>query len=271
MWRLHATTTGKKNVKRRAGRIPKTRDELGSDLRDVIDILIDACARYDVGNSAHARTIAVNLAVLLKGAPGKAPSLLQQLGLRDGQWFDSAAPEFPRSRFPQCRLAALLVQPDIPSAIYVPLCATPHEYTARRAFPLWWSQDPVVRDLRGRTFTRLDLVLHMRDSEAAHADEALEEAYADLRLGRYMGWQAQIGCERRAIPHPHFASLRQIAHETITEVSNRVAAGSLSPYPRPSPAPLGLIIMNANGSEIRPEGFTPQFTIDDRITIVAEM
>jgi len=202
-------------VKKVRDGIKKSRAELLGDLAEQIDHLVTYCAAYDHGKLSMAKPISVALAILLYGDRGKSLSLLHQLGLRQRRFLDTAPPLPGKSTTPLCQLAGILVEEQKQTASYVPLLSDVPNPPVKSEFSEWWTK-PVVRDLRGRTFSRLELVQEVRDADGgAHLDAELGETYADFKSGRYMGWRIEVDEKKSPIPHPHLACMRQIAHETL--------------------------------------------------------
>jgi hypothetical protein len=195
--------------------IKKSRTELLGDLVEQISHLLTYCTAYDLGQLSMAKPISVGLAILLYGDQGKSLSLLHQLGLRQRRFLDTAPALPSKSTYPLCQLAVILVEEQKQTASYVPLLSDVPNPPVKSEFPEWWTK-PVVRDIRGRTFSRLELVKEVRDTDGgAHLDAALGETYADFKSGRYMGWQIEVDEKKSPISHPHLACMRQIAHETL--------------------------------------------------------
>jgi hypothetical protein len=191
----------------------KSRDELLTDLSEQIELLCAYCEAFDGGKAVMAKPMATALKVLLYGGQGKSQALLHQLGIRQRRFFDSAQPFRPGSRFAQCQLAALHVRSG--DASYMPLLSDLPYALARTDFPDWWTS-PVVRDNKNRTFSRLQIVQEVRDTDGGgHIDAELGEEYADFKSGRYMGWRLRTAAGNKHVADPHLACVRQIAHETL--------------------------------------------------------
>lgn len=89
----------------------------------------------------------------------------------------------------------------------------------RVPFVNWWN-DPVLKDNRGHTFCRRDLVRHVADTDGgAHVDPELDEAYMALSRGNSLGWFFGNGDVVSALEgRPELACMRQIAHELLSTV-----------------------------------------------------
>lgn len=102
---------------KRGNRIARSKDDLQSELREQLELLIDSCERYDSGKQSIGRHIALSLRVLLNHH-GQSRSLLEQLGLRAGKWLDTAGPLNPRNVLTDSNL--LMIQATDAGAQYLP-------------------------------------------------------------------------------------------------------------------------------------------------------
>lgn len=210
--------------------IKKTKAELFEDLAEQIELLVAYCEAFDAGKHSMAKPISSSLAVLLNGDRGNCLSLLHQLGLRQRRFFNSAQPFPDNSRFAQCQLAGILVDGQSGQAMYLPLLSDLPYSASKSLFPDWWTT-AVVRDMRGRTFSRMELVQEVRNTDGgSHLDAGLGETYSDFKSGRYMGWKVRQATSLISIPHPHRACLRQIAHETLLTLKEATAGQFRSEY-----------------------------------------
>jgi hypothetical protein len=161
-----------------------------------------------------AKPISATLKILLYGDKGKSLALLHQLELRKRKFINTAPFFSTESKFAQCQLAGIHVGDDNQVRYVSFLSNTPYPIT-KLDFVEWWNT-PIVRDMRGRTFSRLQLVQEVRDTDGGgHLDSDLNESYFDFKSGSYMGWKQKTETGLVPIPHPHLACLRQIAHETL--------------------------------------------------------
>lgn len=212
-------------------RVKKTKAELLEDLAEQIELLTTYCEAFDAGKHSMVKPMSASLKVLLYGDKGKSLALLHQLGLRQRRFIDTAQPIPNGSTFAQCQLAGIYVPPDSHKVAYVPLLSDLPHPILRTAFADWWATMPVVRDMQGRTFTRLELVQEVRDTDGgAHLDAELNERYADFKSGRYMGWKVRTPEGLNSIQHPHLACLRQITHEVVLTLQEIVPEQFRSPY-----------------------------------------
>lgn len=95
-------------------------------------------------------------------------------------------------------------------------------------FTSWWC-DPVLKDVKGRKFSRLDLVSHVADTDGgAHVDPSLDEAYMALSRQNSLGWV--LGDGRTPLEgRPELACARQIAHEVLTTLRDLKGVSGASP------------------------------------------
>lgn len=199
-----------------ANRTARSQDDLKRELRNQLELLRISCDQYDRGTEAFAKYIAVSLRILLHKTRTSHP-LLEQLGLRSGNFFASNIPLYVDSLISHAPLLmlALAVGPEVSEARYVPRVGTPGREREPRSIPFddWWSE-PILKDDAKNIFTRMSLVRHVADTDGgAHVDPQLDEAYMKLSRENSMGWT-----DARDNPlagPPHLASIRQIAHELL--------------------------------------------------------
>jgi hypothetical protein len=105
----------------------------------------------------------------------------------------------------------------------------------KTTFSDWWTR-PVVKDIKGRSFSRMDLVKEVRDTDGGgHLDPRLSESYADFKNGKYMGWLLKTAIGFDPVQHPHLVCIRQIAHETLLTLQDLVPrAFDSNPYDYPT-------------------------------------
>lgn len=194
-------------------RVKLSRSELWAALQEQVDLMVLSCKAYDEGAELTSKYLSMNLRVLLHHA-GRSQSLLQQLGLRERRFLDTAGKLNPRNLGTDCPLTVMQLGGDTK---FLPLCVTgggplsPHWVP----FEKWWNAE-VVKDNKGRHFNRRELVTHVANTDGgAHVDPGLDEAYMDLSRKNSLGWEAVSGGVRKPMPSPTPACLRQIAHEVI--------------------------------------------------------
>jgi hypothetical protein len=208
-------------------RVARPKGELERELREQIELLEHACTSYDAGFEAIGKHIALSLRVLLHHK-GNSRSLLEQLQLRDGYFFDSAGALNPRNLLTECNLVMLRASPSGDS--YLPLVAAGEPPFPPRLvrFAKWWNE-LVLKDNKGRFLCRRELICNVADTDGgAHVDPELEEAYIDLSRNNSLGWVFQRNDITEPMKgRPELACMRQIAHEVLLTLRRR--------YPRAFP------------------------------------
>jgi hypothetical protein len=177
---------------------------------------------FDSGLEAAGKHISLSLRVLLHNR-GQSRSLLDQLGLRLGRFLDSAGPLNPRNLLTECNFVLLHFSSS--GGNYKPLISAGGDPFRMQPIPFvnWWN-DPVLKDDRGRTFCRRELVLHVADTDGgAHVDPELEEAYMAISRENSLGWVFYDGNVESAFSgRPELACMRQIAHELLSTIHHFV-------------------------------------------------
>ncbi|MDG3085164.1 hypothetical protein P7F88_03225 [Vibrio hannami] len=196
-------------------RVSRTKDDLKKELKEQISLLEHACTSFDLGLDAIGKHIALTLRVLLHHR-GQSRSLLEQLGLRSKRFYDTAGPLNPGNLLTECNLVGMRVSGE--GGEYMPMVQmggspiTPQKIK----FVDWWNND-VLKDNKGRTYCRRELVENVANTDGgAHVDPDLEEAYMDLSRNNSLGWQFSDGNIEEALAgRPELACMRQIAHEVL--------------------------------------------------------
>lgn len=212
-------------------RKPRPKGELESELVEQLGLLKLSCKIYDEGNHSVARYIALSLRVLLY-SHRQSRALLDQLGLRDCRFFDSAGPLNPHNLLTECNLVGFRI--DDSGAYNLPKISMGiDDFLGRIPFVKWWN-DPVLKDSANRTMSRMKLVLEIANTDGgAHVDPDLDEAYIALSRENSMGWQF-VDLEGNEIPpigRIEFACVRQIAHETLSTIDHISPKFSTQPPP----------------------------------------
>lgn len=202
-------------------RIARPKGELDQELREQVALLHHACSSFDSGMEAIGKHIALSLRVLLNHY-GRSQALLEQLGIRNGYFYDSAGPINPRNLLPECNL--VMMQMNSSGAKYLPLVAGGDPPKAPRLvhFAEWWNK-PVLKDVKGRFLSRRELVSNVADTDGgAHVDPTLDAAYMDLSRNNSLGWVFQSNDITQPLKgRPELACMRQIAHEVLLTLHRR--------------------------------------------------
>lgn len=197
----------------------RPKEELKKELFEQLLLLRHACQSFDQGLEAIGKHISLSLRVLLHHH-GQSRSLLEQLGFREGRFFDSAGPLNPKNLLTECNLVGLRVTNE--GGIYLPLiCMGGNPSSMKRVKFLRWWNDPILKDNKKRTFCRRELILHVADTDGgAHVDPELEEAYMSISRENSLGWVfAKDDIETTLKGRPELACMRQIAHELLYTLS----------------------------------------------------
>lgn len=207
-------------------RISRPKGELKKELIEQLQLLRLACHNFDSGFEASGKDIAMRLRVLLHHY-GQSHSLLAQLGMRSGRFFDSAGSLHPGNILTECNLIAHSLGEH--GGRYIPLVQAGMPPNQMKPIPFvnWWN-DPVLKDNKNRTFCRWELVANVSNTDGGgHVDPKLDEAYMALSRSNSLGWSFAAGetiAEAMQMMGPEFegrpelACMRQIAHELLCSI-----------------------------------------------------
>ena len=197
--------------------------ELRRELQDQVDLLVQACGRYDGGFTVIAKHMAVSMRVLLHQT-GHSRALLEQLSLRGFRFLDTARNLSPTNLLSEINLCVLQIGPPEPQ--YVPLCTIgggPHP-SKWVPFSEWWNK-PVIKDGQRRTFSRRDLVTMVANTDGGgHVDPELDDAYFALSRENSLGWMFSKGDTTAPMSSPERPCIRQIAHELLETLKRKAIA-----------------------------------------------
>lgn len=199
-------------------RIKRSLDDLRQALGDQICLLQMSCESYDSGTEAAGKHIALVLRVLLHHHR-QSNSLLEQLGVRQLEFHDTAGPIDPAELAEYCGLVVMKMSGE---GEYIPRVAAPpnpNHQIRKIPFDQWWD-DPVAKTkggLGGHSFSRRDLVLNVADTDGgAHVDSELESEYMDFSRKNSLGWKFGNGSMEEAFKgRPELVCMRQIAEEVM--------------------------------------------------------
>lgn len=200
-------------------RIKKTRSEMLRELSEQLDLLNDACEKFDQGKKHYGKTIAVILRILLYEYK-QSKSLLEQLGFRN-YFYDTAGKINDKNYLTENNLLIMKITnvDGSAKAEYIPkLDANPNR-TSRIKFVEWWGM-PVLRDNKRRCFSRRDLIKHVADTDGgAHVDVDLVQEFHELSRDNSLGWIMFDGESSQPFDErPELACLRQIAYEVLISI-----------------------------------------------------
>ena len=224
-------------VRHHMTRIARPRIELKAELREQLALLRHACQAYDSGLEAIAKHISVSLRVLLH-LHGQSRALLDQLGLRQGRYADTAGPLSPTNLLPECNLIGGRIGGTV--GRYLPLVAMGGGPFPPRliAFVDWWNE-PVLKDNRGNKLCRREIVLNVANTDGGgHVDPTLDSAYMNVSRENGLGWTFSDGRIESAFEgRSELACIRQIAHELLLTLHGRGGELSLHSTPIVPPEP----------------------------------
>jgi hypothetical protein len=230
---------------KKEARVPRAAGDLEEALRDQMLLMVSHCSNYDEGRRAFALELAGALRLLLHKT-GKSMSLLEQLGLRHGDFY-AVSPRMPDDLFALNVLPTdgLLITNFSPQGIFHKATTRPLGANDSLDFNYWWSGAVLGRGTV--TMSRMEIVTAVANTDGGgHVDPTLEEKYAAFRSGQLMGWELSIdrmGLSFRlgatASPdvnyfaEPQFACLRTIAHEVLSTLNDRAPWAFACPYVPP--------------------------------------
>ena len=189
-------------TKQKSARVRRDSIDLIRTLRDQMELLTNACVRYDQGSDAEAQNIAVRLRVLLHDTR-TSHSLLGQLGVKERLPFVDTRlrempPEVPRMSGGLCSIQAEL-GPDGGGSRYVPSLDLddPERSHPPQAFVDWW-ESSLVTSNTGEPVNRKDFVLWLANGGGgAHVDPDLVETHADLTASGLSEFQPMPAADGR--------------------------------------------------------------------------
>ena len=199
----------------RKKRIKRPKADIINELNEQLVLLIHACHSFDNGLQPIGKHIALSLRKLLHHH-GQSKALLEQLGLRSKMLFlDTAGDLNPNNLLTENPLCVMRIGAS--KNQYIPCCLVGGTPIPARWLPFekWWNNN-VIKDNKGRFFSRKQLILHVADTDGgAHVDPELDEQYMDFSRKNSLGWVIGDGNIEKPFPPPTMACIRQIAHEVL--------------------------------------------------------
>lgn len=190
----------------------QSEEELRDHLDEQISFLEASADAYDSGFEGEAKRISVALRVPLHDTRTSA-SLLGQLGLKSGQFWDTSWPISSGNMTPHSGLVLTAMGAD--GANYVAFLDDGIDQPTLKSFDEWWNSAVFV-DSEKRVVSRKELVLAVSNQDGgAHVDPALDRKYADLSRNNSLGWNFSDGSREEPMRGPEKAALRQICHEAL--------------------------------------------------------
>jgi putative PIN family toxin of toxin-antitoxin system len=198
----------------------QTREDLEQHLQEQVEFLHSSARAFDEGFEGEAKRMAVVVRVLVHDT-AHSKSLLSQLGLLGLAFYDTAKDWDPRNLLSHHGLVGL--QLGITDASYrAPLDDRPPHLLKWATFQKWWNKI-VFADHNSNQLTRKDVVLSVANQDGgAHIDPSLNDAYAALSRQKSISWIFSDGRSERPMSGKiELVSIRQIAHEVLTTLSQR--------------------------------------------------
>ena len=194
-------------------------DELREHLLDQIEFLKSSADAFDKGDEREAKRLAASIRVIAHNTPGKSKSLLSQLNLESGEFFDSAFEQNPANKLSHSGLLVKLISKSSGAQYQAFLDDVPHGKIRKVAFPVWW-ESLIFVDAEAGEFSRKDLVLKVANQDGgAHVDPEIDQSYAKLSRGNSLQDFYYEENELRPMEGAHRAAIRQIAHELLKSIS----------------------------------------------------
>ena len=188
-------------------------------LTELCESLEVSSSAYDSGYFGEAKRIATSVRVLLHDT-SRSHSLFKQIGIKEKlKYYSTPNPYGPSNILSECHLIRACIGQDIP---YEPILDDfpPIFKWEKINFEHWWTEQ-IVKDVKGQTFSRKELVLSMAEQDGgAHVDPSLDKKYADLSRKNGLNWVfSKDGQIVEAKPGPEYACCRQIAFELLLSTS----------------------------------------------------
>lgn len=199
-------------------------DQLAMHLNDRLRMLVRSANAYDAGDYAEATRLA-SIVVKLIG-DRKTPtgsekknyiSLATRLAIKPTLMADTSlqgAIDQPHLHGPVCILGHYLSAGVGMVPLLDGFLQHPDQKRRLTAFDTWWNA-PVLRDCRGKTFSRRRIVETMRDQEDAHTDGELDPDYAAVAYQGYIGISQVDKTPQVFDLNPARVVVRQVAHEVL--------------------------------------------------------
>lgn len=222
-------------------KIPQSPSDLERHLKEQLEFLERSADAFDDGFTGEAKRMAVCLRILLHDT-GRSTSLLTQLGGKDVEFVDSAFEDDPNSLVSHAGLLGIAVGKG-ETRLMARLDGDDPSWFRTAQFTDWWDA-PVMRDLKGRIYTRGDIVLAVANKDGgAHVDPKLDEAYAELSRANALGIYGGTTDNIEPLSEPERVTIRQIAHEILK---------SLKPGYEKKPAAEDVAIIGGVSVEFKP-------------------
>ncbi|AEG19230.1 hypothetical protein [Methanobacterium paludis] len=200
-------------------KVKQSEEDLKSQLKDQIQLLLNSCQLFDEGFKIEAKNIALRIRVLLHDA--RSHSLLTQLGKKDILFYDTSLDYDSRNPFPYMGLIKIMKRPK-GDEFFAPLDEDSSRYlNGKITFSKWWNELIVLEDSNKNPFTRKNLILTVSNKDGgAHVDSELNEEYVNLTRNESIGWMYANNAGEGYIMGAELTTIRQIAHEVLKSLKD---------------------------------------------------
>ena len=198
-------------------------------LRDQVNILINACHEYDKGYFFHAKQMSSIIRVLLKDGSKQTVSLLTSLGVKETIKFYNTAYSAQDPSVLLNLVGAFSHYKQPPAIVEIPIYVPMFDDTGLIDvqwinFKDWWESDVIVckSDSNNFSLSRKKIVLTMAEQDGgAHVDrfEKIDTVYKGI-ITNTLNILANTTTDGKitTIQYLQYALVRQIAHEVITTI-----------------------------------------------------
>lgn len=201
--------------------IQQTRIELEKQFEDQLLLLSLLAEVYDKGNIVVAKSIATAVRVLVHDT-SISHSLLGQLGMKNGKFFDTAQTldnsNLDENTFRGGSFSALVaVSMGSSDQVFKPyLDDVPDDRKLFVDFDVYWNKIIFI-DSEHNSFTRKEIVLAVANQDGgAHVGKDIDEKYRKLARDNALGWKVSGGGKTWDDPQGvELAAIRQIGHEIL--------------------------------------------------------
>ncbi len=199
----------------------KTRQELESYLKSLLQFMLKSGQAYDMGFEGEAQRLAVAMKAILYDQDGGG-SLLDRLGL-DLYFYDNCPDYDEKLALPMSGLA-LYAPSNKDRNKYAPRLGRNPGVTMKKAkFGDWWSKPVIVDDGKGIRLTRKDVINAVSNTDAQGARPVLNEDFNKLIKENPIGWvNEKAGLKKEPLLGMEFASARHIAFEVLVSFEEQL-------------------------------------------------
>jgi len=195
--------------------------DLRQELADQVALLVNACRSFDQGLRPVGKHIALSLRLLLHNS-SSSKALLSQLDLVSKRFMDTSREMGSITLSTECSLCIIRMGGPEGGVSWEARSLTGEASPPRWIqFQDWWN-NAVIKDEKGRTFNRRELILHVAETDGgAHVDPGLDEAYMALSRENSLGTEFIANGVVLPPENPALPCMRQIAHEVLETLKRR--------------------------------------------------